>query len=101
MLKFKKYNKMNENKNNFNSDLNDLINKATIYIQKCIKENGIKSEFYSNDIVLKIENDNLKFNLGKHHINEISINYLIDENGKKYMYEFIYPNQLLMIADSF
>jgi hypothetical protein len=60
-------------------------------LDRLIEEKGKKSE-YNNEKVLKVENEDLQFNLelnNGHYVEEISKNHLISNYGDEYNFECI------------
>lgn len=76
-----------------------LWKEVFINLDKLIEEKGKESE-YNNEKVLKIENEDLQFNLGAYHyLKEISKNFLISNYGYEYHFDNIELENLCKILD--
>jgi len=76
---------------------NDIILK----LEELIDQKGVESE-HSNSRVLKLENEELMYNLGdSHYVTEISKTALVSESGYTYGHCAIDIEQLCEIIDSF
>ncbi len=85
----------------FQKRLEQLINDAENTIKTLIQTEGVKSEF-SYGLVLKIEDENLMFNLGSsRYLIEISEKELIDNSGYTYSYGVLQPEQFMELVDYF
>lgn len=70
-------------------------------IKRLVADNGVESD-YANIEVLKIDNDNLNFNLeGGRYLVEVSKNELIDNHGYRYDFFVLDLELLAQIADYF
>lgn len=68
-------------------------------LEKLIDKKGKESEYFSNR-VLKIDNENLQFNLSNnHYLEEISKSYLISNNGYTYSFDCLEFEKLCKILD--
>lgn len=78
-----------------------LWKEVFITLVEIIDEKGKESE-YNNEKVLKVENEDLQFNLelnNGHYIEEISKNHLISNYGYEYNFECIELENLCKILD--
>lgn len=78
-----------------------LWNDIILKLEQLIDQQGVQSE-YSTSRVLKIENEELMYNLGdSHYVTEISKTSLVSKNGYEYGHCEIDIEQLCEIIDSF
>jgi len=85
---------------NYVEKLNMLKNEIIEVFRTFIFEFGKESEF-SNNIVIKITNDDFKFFLvGERYLTEISEEFLIDDRGYTYSFDTLDVEHLAELADA-